>query len=1039
MKRAGIYVRITALLFAFTFVCATSWGGGKQDGLAAGISARGAIGRLDALSGPLWTGDGGKDLRLAVLAPEAKEGAPGYLPMYIQGLLNSNLKRHSAMTLIDRQNLDRIIAEQKLSASGLYSDKDLVNIGKLTNAQYLLAGSLQKLSGSVYALQLAVTEASTGEQKAAFTGKGSLAQIEGSGSLINQASEELLAQLGVNLTEAGRLSLSGGNTFMARAENAYAKGVAAQATGDQLEALFSYAQAASFDPGQLEALARLGSLSSTISGGSISERIINDFQARDRWLEVFKETARFYNEHPPFELIFDPSLEQEGESDYVKRTVTLRMWVGLVPSEAGFAALNALLEGLEQTGRREPWGFTGWPMEDLKPAVNGTVLFTGKDATSFTLEVLLLNDKQKEVGRGSVTLNAGQLAAPGNKSVTLPKGRFDTIRFRDIKADKLSPVLTIVISSVNGIPSKTLNSTGYMRIAPEDVVTAERAANQGKAYYEHHEYDRAVERYTKALALDPANPFYQENLEKAQAAAEQAAAERRAAAVLANKRGDEYYDKKNYRRAMDEYSEAIGLDPNNAVYYNSRGAAYLNSGDNNRAVTDFAEAARLNPNSARYKENLEKAKAAVAAEERVKAERAASEKAAAEKAAAVERRAAEARAEAERKAAEARAAAERRAAEQAAAAARAAEERKAAEQAAANKAAAERAFKRGNEYYTSKGYDQAVKEYTEAIGLDPNNAVYYNSRGAAYLNSSDNNRAVTDFAEAAILNPNNARYKENLEKAQAAVAAEERAKAERAAAEKAAERRALEQVHMVRIPGGTFTMGSPANEPGRDNDEVQHQVTVSAFSMGNYEVTQQEWREVMGNNPSNFKGDSLPVEQVSWYEAVEYCNRRSRREGLNPAYTIHGTNVSWNRNANGYRLPTEAEWEYACRAGTSDPFNTGYNISTGQANYNGNYPYHNNAKGAYRGKTVSVGSFAANAWGLYDMHGNVWEWCWDWYGNYPSRAQTDPTGPSTGADRVNRGGSWNHHARYLRSANRNYSGPSSQYNYLGFRLARNAE
>jgi formylglycine-generating enzyme required for sulfatase activity len=240
----------------------------------------------------------------------------------------------------------------------------------------------------------------------------------------------------------------------------------------------------------------------------------------------------------------------------------------------------------------------------------------------------------------------------------------------------------------------------------------------------------------------------------------------------------------------------------------------------------------------------------------------------------------------------------------------------------------------------------------------------------------------------------------------------------------------------VKIPGGTFTMGSPANEAERDDDEIQHQVTVSTFYLGKHEVTQKEWQEVMGNNPSNFQGDNLPVEQVSWYEAVEYCNKRSQREGLVPAYTINGTDVSWDRSASGYRLPTEAEWEYACRAGTGGPFSTGNNITPEQANYDGNYPYNNNAKGTYREKTVNAGSFAANPWGLYDMHGNVWEWCWDWYGDYPSGAQTDPVGPAAGADRVRRGGSWNFDGRYLRSADRGSYAPANRNYYLGFRLAR---
>jgi formylglycine-generating enzyme required for sulfatase activity len=262
--------------------------------------------------------------------------------------------------------------------------------------------------------------------------------------------------------------------------------------------------------------------------------------------------------------------------------------------------------------------------------------------------------------------------------------------------------------------------------------------------------------------------------------------------------------------------------------------------------------------------------------------------------------------------------------------------------------------------------------------------------------------------------------------------------------------------NMVRIEGGSFQMGSPSSEVDRSSGEVQHQVTVSAFYMGKYEVTQKEWSEVMESNPSSFKGDTLPVGNVSWYDVIEYCNKRSEKEGLTPAYTINkfsadpnnqstsdtvGWTVTWNKSANGYRLPTEAEWEYACRALARTPFNTGNNITTNQANYNGDYPYNNNAKGTLRGKTTAVGSFAPNWRGLYDMHGNVWEWCWDWYGSYSSGSQTDPVGPagpaSSGGGRVPRGGSWQSDAQYhLRSASRSYGTPSARDNDLGFRLVR---
>jgi formylglycine-generating enzyme required for sulfatase activity len=243
--------------------------------------------------------------------------------------------------------------------------------------------------------------------------------------------------------------------------------------------------------------------------------------------------------------------------------------------------------------------------------------------------------------------------------------------------------------------------------------------------------------------------------------------------------------------------------------------------------------------------------------------------------------------------------------------------------------------------------------------------------------------------------------------------------------------------NMCWIPAGTFVMGSPPTEPCRDSDEgPQTQVTISrGFCLGKYEVTQGEYLAVMGSNPSYFQGDlNRPVETVSWNDAVAYCAALTAREqaaGRLPA--------GWE-----YRLPTEAQWEYACRAGTTTVFHYGNELRSGMANFNGRYEYPGcagsscscyNAGGIYLGRTTAVGSYVPNAWGLDAMHGNVWEWCADWWvGSLPGGSVTDPQGPATGSYRVIRGGSWSHDSRYCRSARRYASYPADRSGSFGFRV-----
>ena len=229
---------------------------------------------------------------------------------------------------------------------------------------------------------------------------------------------------------------------------------------------------------------------------------------------------------------------------------------------------------------------------------------------------------------------------------------------------------------------------------------------------------------------------------------------------------------------------------------------------------------------------------------------------------------------------------------------------------------------------------------------------------------------------------------------------------------------------MVYISPGTFIMGSPTSEVDRHINETQHQVTLTkGFYLGISEVTQEQWRTIVGNNPSWFAtcGDNCPVEQVSWNDCQEFIEKLNQQEG-----------------SDKYRLPTEAEWEYACRAGTNTPFYFGTCLTTDQANYNGNYPYSGCAQGVYRNASISVKSFSPNAWGLYDMHGNVHEWCQDWIAtSYPSGdAVSDPYGPLSGSERVLRGGYWGYYASECRSARRGGYLPDSIHSNCGFRLAR---
>ena len=351
-------------------------------------------------------------------------------------------------------------------------------------------------------------------------------------------------------------------------------------------------------------------------------------------------------------------------------------------------------------------------------------------------------------------------------------------------------------------------------------------------------------------------------------------------------------------------------------------------------------------------------------------------------------------------------------------------------------------------------YDGAIQDYTEVVRLQPRRAEAYNNRGNAYYQLGSYSEAIANYDKAVELGFSSA--EKNRAIARGVLAEVERKKREEEERrQREEEERRLGKIfefevatvnakgrvtnrsrqqgrvlredlgnnvvlEMVYIPGGTFMMGSPDDEEGRDSNEgPQHRVTVASFHMGKYPITQAQWKIVMGNNPSFFQGANLPVENVSWHDAVEFCQRLSQKTGKT------------------YRLPSEAEWEYACRAGTTTPFHFGETITTEFANYDGNYTYAKGPKGIYREKTTPVGSFrVANAFGLYDMHGNVWEWCADpWHENYQGAPSDGSVWESGGSSsRMLRGGGWDANPRSCRCAVRDCFGPGFRFLSYGLRV-----
>lgn len=230
-------------------------------------------------------------------------------------------------------------------------------------------------------------------------------------------------------------------------------------------------------------------------------------------------------------------------------------------------------------------------------------------------------------------------------------------------------------------------------------------------------------------------------------------------------------------------------------------------------------------------------------------------------------------------------------------------------------------------------------------------------------------------------------------------------------------------IEMVFVEGGTFEMGS---EEGESDESPVHDVILNSFYIGKYPVKQAEWVEIMGENPSAEEGDEMPVTDISWYDCVEFCNQLNEINGYEACYEIDREEVKWLRNKRGFRLPTEAEWEYAARGGNES---IGWEYA-GSDDAEEVAWFDDNSEGELQ----DVGLLEPNDLDIYDMSGNVGEWCWDWYDDYPDKKKKNPLGPKDGSSRVIRGGNWEESVEYCRVACRSLAAPASRSSNLGFRL-----
>jgi hypothetical protein len=462
--------------------------------------------------GPFYTGDGGKNLRFTVLQPVGTNLSQNeqWLLTYIQGALTNYFKTYSAMTVLDRQNLDKILENQNFAASGYFSDDDYISIGNLTNAQYILIGNVKKIEHNNFVVDFSISAAETGEIKATFPpAMCSYADLQNL-STVNKATEELLIKMGVELTDLGRKRLYNTNISDIGAEIALSKGIEAQRNGNIGQALSYYYNAISFEPSLVEAKSRLSIVSNNVTTGNIGENARNAIAYRNAWKKTLDECDAFFVDHFPFEIIYDNKISQSSKINYYRESVDLKMEIYVKPTEL-FNLIQDVQKGLNRTEKRDEWGFETWPFEKPVMELLNQRAFepvdrpdetTGTGSSPFSslrsewgsysivstsvtpygkkmiVNIALINDNGETISTTSANIfgQAGTLTqehryyfrVPQNAMVSTvsinPITKKFAITFEGVDVNKITDNTIIKIISINERDAETAGMEGYIKI-----------------------------------------------------------------------------------------------------------------------------------------------------------------------------------------------------------------------------------------------------------------------------------------------------------------------------------------------------------------------------------------------------------------------------------------------------------------------------------------------------------------------------------------------------------------------------------------------